>query len=195
MVTTMNPDLSAHALIECVHRYYPAGLSSEDPCYESSAEIQYLKQHLHSAEARAQAWRNFARQVEEAFPGCSVSYSNTPSLYRPSYHCEVTLPGQEPYLDRIREDSVVCMLSVLAPVYALCAHHWKDDRTERESWTRYPPLPPEFQAHEAKLAALIEATFGFARLPNDVLFTPVPDLRPPRGRFQHRAPWLADLLF
>jgi hypothetical protein len=80
-------------------------------------------------------------------------------------------------------------------VYAICAHHRKDDRTERESWTRYPPLPPEFQAHEAKLSALVEAMFGFARLPNEVLFTPVPDLHPPRRRFQHRAPWLAELLF
>jgi hypothetical protein len=191
----MNPGLSARALIECVHRYYPAGLSAEDPHYESSAEIQHLRQHLRSAEPHAHAWQNFVRQVEEAFPGCEVSYSNTPSLYRPSYHCAVTLPGQEPWPDRTREDSVFCRLSVLAPVYALCARHWKDDRTERESWTRYPPLPPEFQDHEAKLASLVEATFRCAPLPNEVLFTAVADLRSPSGRSQHRTPWLVDLLF
>ncbi|MCY1076535.1 hypothetical protein [Archangium lansingense] len=34
------------------------------------------------------------------------------------------------------------------------------------------------QAHEAKLAGLIESTFGFTRLSNDTLFTSVPDLVP-----------------
>jgi hypothetical protein len=194
MVTTMNPGLSARALIECVHRYYPAGLSTEDPHYENSAEIQRLRQRLHSAATDTRAWGDFLQRVEEAFPGGEIS-DKTHLPYDPSYACQVDLPGQEPWLDRTREDSVVCRLSVLAPVYALCARHWKDDRTERESWRRYPPLPPEFQAYEAKLASLVEATFGFARLPNEVLFTAVPDLRAPSGRSQHRTPWLVDLLF
>jgi hypothetical protein len=87
------------------------------------------------------------------------------------------------------------MLSVLAPVYALYARHWRDDRTERESWTRFPPLPPEFHAHEEKLASLVEPTFGFVRLPTEVLFTPVPDLQSLRGQPRHRSPWLEELLF
>lgn len=41
-----------------------------------------------------------------------------------------------------------------------------------------PPFPPEFQSHEARLAELIESTFGFTRLTNEILFTPVPDLVP-----------------
>ncbi|MFL5348339.1 MAG: hypothetical protein ACJ8AT_26385 [Hyalangium sp.] len=85
------------------------------------------------------------------------------------------------------------MISVLAPVYALYARHWKDDRTERETWLRYPPLPPEFQAHEVKLAALIESSFGATRVPNEVLFTHAPDLL--ALQLSHRAPWLAELLF
>ena len=85
------------------------------------------------------------------------------------------------------------MVSVLAPVYALYARHWKDDRTERETWLRYPPLPSEFQAHEAKLAALIESSFGAVRVPNEVLFTRVTGLRP--RQHPRREPWLAELLF
>ncbi|WP_224371499.1 hypothetical protein [Hyalangium versicolor] len=190
----MLPEISVPALLECVHRYYPVGLSEEDPRYESSPEIQHLNQRLHSAAKDTRAWSDFFQRVKESFPGCKV-FERTRLPYGPSYQCQVDLPGQEPYLDRTREDSVICRLSVLAPVYALCAHHWKNDRTERESWTRYPPLPLEFQTHEEKLAAMVEATFGFARLPNEVLFTPVPDLRPPHGRFEHRAPWLVELLF
>jgi hypothetical protein len=134
------------------------------------------------------------KRVEASFADCDVSYS-TLGLFRPSFRCEVTLPGMAPWLDRIVEDSVFCRLSVLAPVYALCARHWKDDRTEFESWTRYPPLPPEFQSHEARLASLIESTFGFTRLPNEVLFTPVSGIHPRADRPDHRAPWLVELLF
>lgn len=192
----MDPEAPSHArpLLEYAHRYYPAGLSAEDPRYESSTEIQRLRQILNSAATDTRAWGDFLRRAEEVFPG-GESFDTTPLPYRPSYRCQVNLPGQEAWLDRTREDSVVCMLSVLAPVYALYAHHWKDDGTERESWTRYPPLPPEFQVHEAKLASLVEAAFGFARLSNEVLFTAVPDLHPLDGRSQHRAPWLVDLLF
>lgn len=190
----MNPEISTPALLECVRHYYPSGIAAEDPRYERSVELHRLRQRLHSAATDTRAWGDFLHRVESAFPDCKVS-DRTHLPYDPSYACQVDLPGQEPWLDRTREDAVVCMLSVLAPVYALYAHHWKDDRTEREFWKRYPPLPPEFQAHEAKLASLVETAFGFARLPNEVLFIAVPDLHPLDGRRQHRAPWLVDLLF
>jgi hypothetical protein len=35
----------------------------------------------------------------------------------------------------------------------------------------------EFQPYEAKLEALVQESLGSVRLPNDVLFTPVPDLQ------------------
>jgi hypothetical protein len=190
----MAPDLSVHALMECVRHHYPVGIPREDSRYEGSAESQRLKQRLHAAATDTSAWAGFIQRVEEDFTDCEVSDS-PPRLLHPSYRCEVTLPGMRPWLDRTWEDSVVCMLSVLAPVYALYAHHWKDDRTERESWTRYPPLPPEFQSHEARLSSLIESTFGFTRLPNDVLFTPVPGIHPRPDRPERRAPWLVELLF
>jgi hypothetical protein len=190
----MNPEISTPALLECVRHYYPTGITTEDPRYERSAEFQRLRQRLHSAATDTRAWEDFLRRVESAFPDCKI-LDRTHLPYNPSYACQVNLPGQEPWPDRTREDAVVCMLSVLAPVYVLYAHHWKDDRTERESWTRYPPLPPEFQAHEAKLASLVETSFGFARLPNEVLFIVVPDLHPLDGRRRRRPPWLVDLLF
>lgn len=76
-------------------------------------------------------------------------------------------------LERGRTDSVVCRLSVLAPVYAIHANHSRDDGTERESWMRYPPLPPEFQPYEAKVARLVESTLGATRY----LRLPPPRLR------------------
>jgi hypothetical protein len=73
---------------------------------------------------------------------------------------------------------------------------WKSpDFPEGEYWLRFPPFPPEFQAQEAKLAGLIESTFGFTRLSNDVLFTPVPDLVPRTANYVLGEAQLIDCLF
>ncbi len=89
---------------------------------------------------------------------------------------------------------MVCLLSLLAPVYALYASHSLDTGSRVESWTRYPPLPPEFQPHEARLAALVEATFGATRLSNEVLFAPIAGLAPRTGTRAPGEALLADLL-
>ncbi len=64
-----------------------------------------------------------------------------------------------------------------------------------EFWTRFPPLPEEFQAHEQRLATLIESEFGFTRLDKDVLLTPVPDLMPYIANFALGEARLIDCLF
>ncbi|MGZ3460886.1 MAG: hypothetical protein ACXU86_20555, partial [Archangium sp.] len=58
----------------------------------------------------------------------------------------------------------------------------------------FPPFPPEFQLREAKLARLVESTFGYTRLSNDVLFTPVPDLVPPTANYELGRAQLIDCL-
>ncbi|OJT26646.1 hypothetical protein BO221_00975 [Archangium sp. Cb G35] len=93
-------------------------------------------------------------------------------------------------------DCVVCLVSKLAPVYALYASHTdKNDPGETGHWLRFPPLPPRFQAHEARLATLIESTFGYTHLSNDILFTPVPDLVPRTANFGLGKAQLIDCLF
>ena len=78
-----------------------------------------------------------------------------------------------------RYDCVVCLLSQLAPVYAIYAAHTDRSKPpEGEAWLRFPPFPAEFRPHEERLAGLIESAFGFTRLSNDILFTPIPDLVP-----------------
>lgn len=155
-------------------------------------EAQRLRSHIDSVRNDTRAWSSFVQQVEAAFQGCDVFYS-FPSGFTPSFQCQITLPGMQPRHERIQESSVTGMISVLVPVYAIYARHWKDDRTEREMWLRYPPLPSEFQAHEAKLAALIESSFGATRVPNEVLFTHAPGLI--ALQHPHRDPWLSELLF
>lgn len=188
----MAPDVSAPALLEVLRRYYPSRATKQATRSESSEEAQRLRSRIDSIRSDTRTWSSFVQQVEAAFPGCDVSYS-FPSGFTPSFRCQVTLPGMQPRLERTQENSVTGMISVLAPVYAIYARHWEDDRTEREMWLRYPPLPSEFQAHEAKLAALIESSFGATRVPNEVLFTHAPGLM--ALQHPHRNPWLAELLF
>jgi hypothetical protein len=190
----MPPDFSAPALIECVRRYYPSRISPDEPGYTQSEEHQRLQQLRREAAAETGRWQRFVQQVEEAFPHCDVI--NDPSLVDyPSYRCQVFWRQAAPSpLDRTCWDVVVCALSAMAPVYAIHASHHRDDGTERESWMRYPPLPPGFQPCADTLAGLIEATLGATRLPNEVLFTRVPGIRPNRWP-PDREPWLAELLF
>ncbi|AKJ05527.1 Hypothetical protein AA314_07153 [Archangium gephyra] len=80
-------------------------------------------------------------------------------------------------------------------MYAIYASHTDKSLPGADYWLRFPPFPPEFQAHEAKLAGLIESTFGFTRLTNDILLTPVPDLVPRTANHELGRAQLIDCLF
>ncbi|WP_257459713.1 hypothetical protein [Archangium lipolyticum] len=70
------------------------------------------------------------------------------------------------------------LTSILAPVHLIYASHTVSTGEETsESRAFFAPLPPEFQSLEAKLDALVRDSFGTVRLPNEILFTPVPDLQ------------------
>ena len=191
----MNPELTADALVQLVHRFHPANLLNVDPRYDESEEGQRLTALVHANAQPSPAWKDFIQRMREEFPDCSI-WDTTIPRHDPCYSARVSQPGfveGDP-----RCDDLVCLLSQLAPVYALYASHtqWKSpDFPEGEYWLRFPPFPPEFQEREAKLAGLIESTFGFTRLSNDVLFTPVPDLVPRTANFVLGEAQLIDCLF
>ncbi len=190
----MNPELTADALVQLVHRYYPAGLLNIDPRYDASEEGQRLTALVNANADPSPAWKSFIQRLHEEFPDCSV-WDTTIPHHDPCYYCRVSLPGfvtGDP-----RYDCIVCLLSQLAPVYALYASHMeeKGPGLPRDYWLRFPPFPPEFQAQEAKLAEFIESSFGFTRLSNDVLFTPVPDLVPRTANHGLGKAQLIDCLF
>ncbi|QRN93693.1 hypothetical protein JRI60_31540 [Archangium violaceum] len=189
----MKPELEAGALVRLVHSYYPAGIEKEDPRYTDSEEAQRLRTLLQAHAAGTPAWKSFVQRLRGEFPACSI-WDTTVPRHDPCYSCRVSQPGFVSG-DPICED-VVCLLSQLAPVYALYASHTeKTTPPERRGWFGFPPFPPEYQAHEAKLAGLIESTFGFTRLSNDILFTPVPDLVPRTANFGLGEAQLIDCLF
>jgi hypothetical protein len=189
----MKPKLTADALVQLVHRYYPAGFLIDEPQYAASEESQRLTALLHANAGGSPVWADFLQRLREEFPDSSL-WDLTVPLLDPCYNVRVSLPGF--VTGASQYDCVVCLLSQLAPVYALYASHTeKTSPPVRKAWLRFPPFPPEFQSQEAKLARLIESTFGFTRLPNEVLFTPVPDLVPRTSNLGLGEAQLIDCLF
>lgn len=188
----MTASLTAEALLQLLHQYYPAGLWSDDPAYRTSTEARLLTQLLEGAQKDMRAWRSFVQRVREEFPSCTL-WDTTLLFYDPCYRLRVSLPV--PVSGEDRRDEVVCLISLLAPAYVIYASHALNTGPFAEAWTRYPPLPPEFQPHGTKLALIIESAFGASRLPNEVLFTPVPGLAPRTGNVALGKARLIDLLF
>jgi hypothetical protein len=187
-------ELTLDALVNLVHRYYPAGIEEYDPRYQTSEEAQRLKALLETHVGGIPAWNAFVQRLREEFVTCSI-WDMTVPRHDPGYIVRVSLPGF--VSSAPLQEGVVCLLSKLAPVYALYASHLKENGPglPRDHWIRFPPFPPEFQAHEARLAEFIESTFAFVRLPEEVLLTPVPDLVPWTGKHGLGQARLMDLLF
>ncbi|MFL5353751.1 hypothetical protein [Archangium sp.] len=188
----MKPESFAEALAQLVHCYFPSGLRNDDPRYRESEEGQRLTRLLQANEQPSSTWKGFTRRVVEAFPDCNV-WDTTVPMHEPCNSVRVSLPGSMP--GGSRYDCVVGLLSQLAPVYAIYASHTDKSRPEGDYWLRFPPFPPEFQAHEARLAGLIESTLGLTRLSNDTLFTPVPELVPRSANYGLGEAQLIDCLF
>jgi hypothetical protein len=189
----MKLDPFTDALVRLVHCYYPPGVETYEPRYKESEESRRLSRLMLAHQQPSPTWKGFTGKVVEAFPGCHI-WDMTVPLLEPCNIIRVSLPGfvegGSPY------DSVVGLLSRLAPVYALYASHYTNRLSGGgEAWWRFAPFPPEYQAHEAKLAALIETTLGFTRLSPKALLTPVPDLVPSSGNSILGETVLADCIF
>lgn len=171
----MDERFSANALVDLVHRYYPAGIHGDDPQHQESEEYRRLTAARLAAQQDDATWKGFRLRVREELPEC-IQWELPGLLYDPGRRVRVYLPhSQVPTGER---KAVVVLMSILAPVHVLHASREVDldeERSTSQVW--FPPLPSEFQPYEEKLDALIRAELGTVRLPNEVLFTPVPDLQ------------------
>lgn len=186
----MRPEPFADALVRLVHCYFPFGICNDDPRYRESEEGQRLTRLLQANEQPSPTWKDFTRRVAHEFPDCKI-WDTTVPWHEPCNSIRLSLPGS----GGPRDDCIVGLLSQLAPVYALYASHTDKSLPGADYWLCFPPFPPEFQAHETKLAGLIESTLGFSRLPNATVFTPVPDLVPRSANYGLGKAQLIDCLF
>lgn len=174
----MDSRFTAEALSKLVHLYYPAGMHRDDPRYCASPENRRLEALRKAALEDTAAWRGFLQRIREELPGCRVW--DYPTIRHDSAReARVAQPNPAlatPGVKEVRE--VVLLVSILAPVFCLYASHHKFVGERRaEAVVFYPPFPAEYEAYEAKLEHLVQETFSAARLPNEVLFAPVPDLQ------------------
>lgn len=184
--------MTADALVQLLHDYYPSGLWPDDPAYDASPEAQRLTRRLASSQRDVATWRGFVERLHRELPGCHF-WDTTETSHDPSFSHRVGLPGSQ--VGGAHYDTLVCLVSRLAPVYALYGSHVRNTGPAPESWLRFSELTAEFQPYEAKLASLIKSTLGFTRLFEDVLFTPVPDLAPRSGDVALGEARLIDCLF
>jgi hypothetical protein len=174
----MDPRFSAEALIQLVHRYYPAGIHRDDPRHPTTEEHQRLEALRRAAVGDTAAWQAFLHRIREELPGSRV-WDHPTIRYDPAREARIALPNPKLATPEVKEvKEVVLLVSILAPVYCLYAsHHKYMGEQKAEAVVFYPPLPSEYQVHEAKLEQLVQAAFSTVRLPSEVLFTPVPDLQ------------------
>lgn len=170
-----SPSLTASELMAIAHRFYPVNLEGNDPRHADSEEFQRLVAAREHALGNTQTWDLFFQRLREATPGCHIENWST-LRYDACWRCRVYLPGTQP--TSIDVKSVVGLVSILAPVFAIYSSH-QTYVGQRVASTQidFPPLSTEFQSQETALEALIRASFGFERLPNDLLFTPVKDIQ------------------
>lgn len=168
--------MTVDALVQLLHHYYPSGLWPDEPAYEGSAEAQRLSQRVVSSRRDTRTWEGFVEQLHRAFPDCQL-WDTTMASQDPCFNLRLGLPGSK--VGGGAYDTLVCLVSMLAPVYALYGSHVAGSASE--SWLRFSGLPAAFQSHEARLASLVESSFGFTRLHEAILFTPVSDLAPRSG--------------
>jgi hypothetical protein len=162
-------------LVALVHDFHPMNLYVDEPGYKQSKEFQRQQAARQASLAESQAWDDFRARLETAAQGCRIENWTLP-LHDTCRRYRVYLPGSVPGAHDMK--AVVALISILAPVYALYASHQTVEH-QRVVSTRlhYPPLPDEFRPLEALLEELIQSSSGYTRLPNDVLFTPVPDIQ------------------
>lgn len=150
-------------------------------------EVQAVIDALH-------AWKLFGQRCEQAFPDREVWDESGPFFdpgYRYSIHPAGYVspptnpppgsgsPAPEIWLPpEVRQrgfDPVVCMVSVLAPVYMIYTHvPIPDEPTD----IRLGDFPERYHDRVDRLCALAEQTFGFWRLDEHILRQPLSDVQP-----------------
>lgn len=170
---------TAAQLLDQVHRYFPANLWEAEPGYGATPEYQRLKAARNAAaETGSERWKAFLVRLREELPRCTVEDW---TLLRSDncWRVRVYLP-REGGLAGGEEDvrAVVGLVSIFAPIAAtytsfmqrIAEHPW------RPSQIFYEPVLAT-QEYEEVLMHLLQEVMGVQRLPNETLFTPVPDVQ------------------
>src|SRR5262245_11644118 len=118
---------SIDELIGIAHRYYPRGVSGDDPRYQETEEVQRLVVARRRAGADNERWRAMLRRLGELF---STSTIQDGSAHLPtgalgaSYSGDIYLPNAPGEHDH----TVGFQVSFLAPYYIVYSSRVVDDK-------------------------------------------------------------------
>jgi hypothetical protein len=138
-------------------------------------EALRLRELRKTAQEEGSAWSALLQRISQQLPGCSL-WELPYLLYDPCRCVRVSLAGSP--AGASEQKAVVLLASILAPVHHLYASFQRIENKqviEQRLW--HPPLPREYQALEARLDLLSQSVLRTARLSNEILFTPVPDVQ------------------
>ena len=176
----MIEDLSASRFIELLHHYYPTNLHGDAEGYAESAQYQRMLRLREQALKNPSDWRRLIARLREVLPECKVQDWTVLFSDDNCWRVRVDLPevlklpgGQ----DEVR--TVVVLVSILAPVYALYSSFQRYSGVEKRAWpseTFYEDVP-ETRSYADKVEGLVRDVLHVHRLPNETLFTPVPDIQ------------------
>jgi uncharacterized protein YeaO (DUF488 family) len=167
--------LTAAELTDLIRRFYPRNVYTTDARYESQAEAVALRAFRKAAQEDSSAWDTLLQRVRQELPECSL-WELPFLLYDPCRCVRVSLADSP--VGAPEQKAVVLLASILAPVHHIYASWQRTENhrvIEQQLW--HPPLPPEYQILETRLNSLAQSVLETSTLPNEVLFTPVPDVQ------------------
>lgn len=151
------------------------------------------------------SWQPFVERCQQAFPD-RVVWDVSGPFFDPGYSVSIAQagyipppkfpePGEEPppvqqQPPKMAHDPVLCMVSVLAPVYVVFT--WVP-RPGKSTQPRYSDFPARYSDRIDTLCAFAEENFGFSSLDEDILRTKIPDVLPSTREMGDTT--LADCLF
>ena len=211
------PRPSVDTLLARVHRYYTRESQSSGLEYHETDEARRLMSLQQAAAGSCQwdfyeledewrvpiepelepvvralhAWKPFAERWEKEFPGILLRDVSFPCS-NVGYRYSALQPGHVRPSDEWG-DPVMLAVSVLAPVYVI----YTRDPDESDDWPqiRYSGFHERYRERVTALSSLTEEMFGFHRLDEDTVHTPVPGLSLPGGNTLPDEVTLMDCLF
>jgi len=175
----MTSFFSTPQLIELVHRYYPANLSSTDPDYDKSTEYQSLVIARRQALAQhSNQWTQFVQHLQEALPDCEVEDWTVLWDEDNCWRVRVYLPEPVDIRGEKQFQAVVLLVSILAPVYVLySSFQLRTAGGQFRSPTIFYEEVPETKRVAEVVGTLVQRELDVQRLSNETLFVLIPDIQ------------------
>jgi hypothetical protein len=174
----MNEDFSASRLIELLHHYYPTNLHGDAEGYAESVQYQRMLQLRAHALKNPAEWKRLIARLREVLPECKVQDWTVLFSDDNCWRIRVYLPEVLKLPGGVEEfRAVVVLVSILAPVYVLYSSFQQNsEKGASPSETFYEDVP-ETKSYADKVEGIVRDVLHVHRLPNETLFTPVPDIQ------------------